>query len=157
MAERPKEEEIAKWHRWFAVEANNRAWTLTELAEPSEGQRAEALRTAYASAYHWSIVGTEENRMLSEMLLARAHVLAREPEQALRYAESTLRYLSGRESEPWQLAFAHAILADAAALAGNVELHGRHYPLARDIGESLGREDRAVFQATFDRVPAPSM
>ncbi len=146
MAERPKDEEIAKWNRWFAVEA-----------EPSGEQREEALLAAYASVYHWGQVGTEENRALGEMLLARVHVLAREPEPALRHAEASFRYFSGRESEPWQMALAHAMMADAAALAGDAEKHRGHYEQARDLGEALGDEDRSVVRATFDRVPTPGV
>jgi hypothetical protein len=30
MVKEPSTEEIARWDRWFAVETNNRAWTLAE-------------------------------------------------------------------------------------------------------------------------------
>ena len=155
MAERPQPEEIAKWHRWFAVEANNRAWQLTEQEEPTDEQRAETLLAAYASVYHWSQAGTEKHKAMGEMLLARAHVVAREPEAALRYAKSSYDYFTTHESDPWQVAFAHALIADAAALAGDSETHRHHYEIARKAGEGLGEEDRAVFLSTFNRVPAP--
>lgn len=155
MAERPQPEEIAKWHLWFAVEANNRAWQLTEQEEPTDEQRSEALLTAYVSVYHWSQAGTEKNKALGEMLLARAHVVAREPAAALRYAKSCHDYFTTRESDPWQIAFVHALMADAAALAGDSETHRSHYALARAAGEGLGEEDRAVFLSTFKRVPTP--
>ena len=155
MAERPQPDEIAKWHRWFAVEANNHAWQLTELEEPSDEQRQEALTIAYASVYHWSQVGTEKHRALGEMLLARAHVVAGQPVAALRYAKSCHDYFTARESDPWQIAFVHALMADAAALAGDLETHRRHYALARATGDGLGEEDRAIFLTTFSRVPTP--
>jgi hypothetical protein len=156
VAERPTDEEIAKWHRWFAIEANNRAWQLTELAEPTDDQRNEARLAAYASLYHWDKVGTDEHRALAEMLLARAHVLAHEPAHALRYAHSGYCYFSSRKSEPWQMAFAHALMADASALAGRPEEHREHYNLAREIGNALGEGDRSIFHATFQRVPEPA-
>ncbi len=155
MAERPDEKEVSKWHRWFAVDANNRAWRLSERDEPSEEERAEARLAAFASVFHWSKVGNEENRALAEILLARVHVLTRDADSARRHAETAFRYFGARESEPWQMAFAHAAMADAAALAGDSEKHYRHYELARGIGDALGEEDRSIFLATFDRIPKP--
>lgn len=148
--------EAEKWHRYFAVEANNRAWRLADLADITEEERTEAFRTAYASAYHWSAVGTEHNRAHAELLLARVHVLIREPEPALRYAHAAHQYFTGRASENWELAFAHAAMADASALGGDSAPHRQHYEQAHALGQQLDEEDRKIFLLTFNRVPRPS-
>ncbi len=147
--------EAEKWHRYFAVEANNRAWRLTELAAITEEQRHEAFRTAYASAYHWFAVGTEHNRAHAELLIARVHVLMREPKPALRYATSSYLYFTGRASEKWELAFAHAAMADACALGGDPASHRQHYEQASSLGQQLNEEDRKIFLLTFNQVPRP--
>lgn len=155
MAGQPQEEEIRKWHGWFARETNNRAWNLTEIADPTDEERKEALAVAFASAYHWSKIGTEHNRALAELLLARAHCVARAAGQAMWYAESAFGYFESHKSELSEMAFAHAILADAAALGGDAERHRLHYERAQEIGDTLEEEDRSIFRATFDRIPAP--
>ena len=53
------DEELQKWHRWFAVESNNRAWRLSEAASRSDAEDNEMLNAAHAAAFHWSKVGTE--------------------------------------------------------------------------------------------------
>jgi len=41
MPQQPTEEDLRKWHRRFAVEANNRAWTLSEKPELTTEERSE--------------------------------------------------------------------------------------------------------------------
>ena len=60
------------WHKYFAIEANNAAWTLSEsLADIS--LRTEVLDLAHASAWHWRVAGKEIHHMRSVMLLALVH------------------------------------------------------------------------------------
>jgi hypothetical protein len=137
------------------MEANNRAWPLTELEAPTDAQKAEALLAAYASVFHWTQVGTDRNRALGELLLARVHAVNGEAEPALRYARSGFAFLSAEDSQPWEMAFAHAMMADAAALSGDQSEHRLHYERAGKIGSSLDEEDRGIFLATFNRIPKP--
>jgi hypothetical protein len=39
--QRPTEDELRGWHRRFAVEANDRVWTLTEKLEVTSEERTE--------------------------------------------------------------------------------------------------------------------
>lgn len=156
MADQPNDEEIGKWHRRFAAECNNRAWSLSEAAIRSPSEDEEMLDAAHAAALHWRRIGTEINVARAEMLLGHVHALLGNGELAMRYAGASFAYLSAHGCDEWERAFAHAVLANAAAAAGNGELHLRHHGMAKDIGLALpNAEDRRIFEATFRRVPAP--
>ena len=64
-------------------------------------------------------------------------------------------YVTSHDSPAWEVAFAHAILANAAAARGEERLHAEHYTIARRLGAALEDEDRKVFDATFRAIPAP--
>ena len=156
MPDRPSDEEIRKWDRWFAVESNNRAWSLSEAETRSPEEEAEMLNAAHAAALHWSKVGTEHNAALAGMLLGRVHALLGHGDLAMRYAQPSFDYFTSRDSADWELAFAHAVLANAAWAAKETTLHARHYALAKELGEAMADvEDREIFEATFRRIPAP--
>jgi hypothetical protein len=156
MPERPDEEELHKRHRWFAVECNNRSWTLIERPERTADEDDELLLRAHAAAFHWQAIGTEEQRALADLLLAHTHALIGRPDFASRYAGRAYGFFSAERREPWQRAFAEAAMAHAAAVSGRTLEHAAHYQRAGEIGASLGKEDREIFLATFRTIPAPA-
>jgi hypothetical protein len=148
------EEQPDFWHRKFAVDANNRAWALAEKPELTADEARELLYAAYASAYHWSKIGTEEQFARAELLLGQAHARLGHGGLAMKFAMQAFNSITSRETEPWETAFAHAVLANAAAASGDWQLHGEYFRKAKALGESLADpEDRQVFLKTFDRVP----
>ena len=66
--------DITTWHKRFTVETNNRAWDLA-IQPRTPAQDREMLDAAHASAWHWSAIGTELNRMRATMLLAEVHAV----------------------------------------------------------------------------------
>lgn len=154
MTSAPPEDEVSRWHRRFAVDANNRAWALCEKPDLTPLEATELLYAAYAAAHHWSKVGTAEHAARAEMLLGHAHALLGHAGLAMRFATAAFDAIAARESAPWERAFAHAVLANAAASAGDWPLYREHYTKARQVGESLhDPEERDIFRATFDRIP----
>jgi len=155
MAERPAADDIAKWHRWFAIECNNRAWQLAEQADRSARETDEMLETAHAAALHWRAVGTELHVIRARLLLA--HVLALVDDRlAMAHARASFDHLTSRSRPDWELAFAHAVLANAARVSGERTLHERHYREAARLGDAIaGAEDKRIFMASFVRIPAP--
>jgi hypothetical protein len=74
----------------------------------------------------------------------------------MKFATAAFTSIGSRRSEPWEMAFAHAILAHAAAVSGNSELHAEHYGHAKVAGERLvDREDQDIFHATLRLIPFP--
>lgn len=149
------EEEDAKWSRKFAMEANNAAWRLSERTQRSPEQDQAMLHAAHAAAHHWAAIGTEVNRMRADMLLGHVHALLGDGFRALAYAQKAFRYVTSHASEPWEVAFAHVVLANAAAAAGDRGLHEENHRKAREIGAALPADERPIFEATFRVVPAP--
>ena len=41
-------EDVDKWHKWFAVESNNRAWRLAEQTTRTPAEDEEMLNSAHA-------------------------------------------------------------------------------------------------------------
>jgi hypothetical protein len=122
----------------------------------TEAENAEMLNSAHAAAWHWSRVGTELQNARATTLLGHVHALLGLP-TALPYARRSFDYVQSNASPPWEVAFAHAILAGAAAAVGDGELHARHYESARELGAAIAEpEERAIFDATFRVVRRPA-
>lgn len=154
--EAPTPEDLEKWHRWFAVECNNRAWQLAEQQSRSPAEDEEMLHRAHAAALHWSQVGGEPEQARAAMLLGHAHALLRDGKRALKYARQAFDYVASQDdTAPWELAFAHAVLANAAAANDESSLHATHYARAKALGGALSDEERAIFDATFRVIPPP--
>lgn len=147
--------DAAEWHRYFAALCNNRAWELAEK-ERTAAEDAELLNIAHASAWHWGEVGNELNRMRAKTLLAEVHASLGLGESALRLADEIRRYFLDRETDDWEIAYAHVIHAHAAAAAGETGLHASSYAAAAEAVAAIrDEEDRRVVMQTFDRVPRP--
>lgn len=146
-------EDAAAWHRRFAVASNNRAWDLSERTRSTAEDR-EMLDAAHASAWHWTKVGTEPNRMRAVMLLAEVHALLGFGQSALAYAEEMRTYLLGAQSPDWEVAFVHTVHAHAASAAGETEKHRTSYRLAVAALEAISNEkERSIVASTFSQVP----
>jgi hypothetical protein len=148
-------EEATAWHRRFAAAANNRAWELSvQTRNAAEDQ--EMLNAAHASAWHWTKVGTELNRMRAAMLLAEVHALLGLGQSALAYAEKMRTYFLGVQSPDWEVAFVHVVHAHAASAAGETEKHRASYGLAVAALEAVSNdEERGNVASTFGHVPKP--
>ena len=143
------EDELRKFHRHFAIECNNRAWRLSEARRRTVAEDFEMLDAAHAAAFHWSKVGNELHAARAAMLLGHVHALLGHGAAAMGYARSSFDYVAARESPVWEVAFAHAVLANAAGAARDSATHTRHYATARVLGAALDEEDRSYFDAMF--------
>jgi hypothetical protein len=153
MAETPTPEMIARMHRFFAVECNNGSWDLIEKADRTEQDDRNMLYMAYSAAYHWSIIGTPLNGARADMLLSQVHSALSQGDAAMVYARRALNFCENNTCEDWDLAFAHAGIALAAGVAGEADLHRRHYALAKQHGEAIkDEEDRRIFKENFAKI-----
>jgi len=150
------EDDMNDWHRQHAARSNNRAWALS-TTNRSETEDREMLNAAHASAYHWSVVGTELHNMRATMLLAEVHSALGMAESAVGYANDMWAYFTNQSAVPdWELAFAHTIYAHAALVAGNKDLYKSSYEQAQQsIANIADDEDRTIVLETFDLLPNP--
>jgi hypothetical protein len=156
MATPPAAEDLARWHRWFAVQSNNRAWQLADQATRTDAENDELLNAAHAAALHWTAIGTPQHSARATMLLAHAHAACGDGPLALRYARASHSYFVSNDTPDWEVAFSHAVMAHAAAAAGDRQLHVAHYDAARAAGAAIEQgEDKAIFDASFATIPTP--
>lgn len=146
----PPQADIDKWHRWFAVECNNRAWELADQPERTEEQIKTMLCCAFASSWHWDQVGSEINTARAEALLAWVHAVAGQGAAALQHA-SRARTLIDRPVDnvgTWDRAFMPVAEAMAAQAAGKRDLHRTAYARLNPVRGTL---DDPVDLEVFDR------
>lgn len=154
MAELPTPEELARFHRYFAIECNNSAWELSANPGRTPHENREMIYRAYAAAFHWAAIGSPLNNARAEVTLAHVHALLGHSDLALEFAQSCLEYFQENPAEDWDLAFAHFAMAHAAAAARDSVLHARHYAEARRLGEAIvDEEDRRIFLEELTNIP----
>lgn len=147
MAEAPAPEDL-----------NNRAWRLAEKSTRTRAEDEEMLKAAQAAAQQWEKDGDEIKRARAAILLGQVHALLGDGKRALHYAREAFAYVTEHDDTPaWQVAFAHAVMANAAAANDERSLHTTHYTRAKTLGSALtDEEERALFEATFRTVPVPA-
>jgi len=154
-AQDPSPEEIAKWNRRFAIEMNGLAWDHAERPARTPAQEEEMIHAAHAAALHWSRAGTELNRARADMLLGQAHALAGDGKLAMFHARRCQDYYSAHEVKDWEIAFVHAVLANAARAAGDEAVYAEHYAMATKLREAIADpEDREIFDRTYNHIGA---
>lgn len=157
MAEVPSLEEAQTWQKRLASQANNRAWTLAEQTTRTAADDAEMIDAAHAARHLWRQLGVESSCAHADMLLGHVHALTGHGRSAMTFASAAQAYFLGRDSAPWERAFAHAVLANAAYADRQVDLHRSEYAAAQAAAEALtDPEDRQLFNATFAVVPKPA-
>jgi len=154
MSDAQQTSDASAWHRKLAA-ACNRAW---ELSVPDRGpaEDREMLNAAHASAWRWSQVGSELNRMRATMLLAEVHALLCFAQSAPAYATEMREYFLRIGAPEWETAFVHVIHAHSPAAAGAREQLISSYELATAAPAAIQDEEkRSIVAKTFGHVPAP--
>jgi hypothetical protein len=156
MEQQSSQDEEQRGRRRLAATANNRAWDLAELGLRSADEDAEMLDAAHAARFLWNGIGNEKNVANADLLLGQVYALLGNGALAMRYANRAFSFFSRGPSLPLELAFAHAVLANAASADGDAALHGLHYRQAAVAAEGITvPENRKIFDATFRVVPKP--
>ena len=157
MNEKPTAEEVARWQRRFASQANNRAWALSEQATRSEREDEEMRHAAHAAMYFWRVVGDAKNQAHAAQLIAHTYAILKQPRAAAQYLERCLPTFLEESANPWERALAHAVAANVASVSGQAEDHAHHYSQAIKLTAALkDAEERAIIEATVRVVPAPA-
>lgn len=143
--------DVAKAHRWFAVELNNQAWDLVEAESRTAEQVDAMIHAAHAACYHWRQAGNPLNDQRALCLLANAYNVAGDYAAATRYARQCVE-LSGQNAEvetPFDRATAFECLARALACAGQTDEARQIKQLAREAAERIAEADD---RQAFDRM-----
>lgn len=156
MAGKPTPDEVALWQRRLASQANNRAWTLTELLDRSPSDDEEMLHAAHAAMYFWRMVGDPGNHAHAAQLLAHVYALLKLPEPAARYLSQAAPHFEQGSVAPWELAFFHAVAANVAFAQDDAAAHVSHYAQAQAAADQIADpQTRDMFAATLRVIPTP--
>ena len=156
MSNEPKDLRPESWHRYFAVECNNLAWSLAAKQNRTAEETRTMLDAAHSASWHWRIAGNELNQIRADMLVAETQALAGFGASAWNLATSVLEYIRSHPSPDWELALAHAIHAHAAYVAEELEQYRQSYQNAEvAIGRIADKEDQRIVMETFYHVPKP--
>ena len=132
--------------RYLAVDLYNHTWTLLEDTSTPERQDA-VVHCAHASAWHWSRVGTAQNRAIAEWQLSRVYAVLARPEPALHHAQRAHDLAQEVGDVPWLVASAYEALARAYAVAGDRDEARRWRDRAIEALDAVDDpEDRAVVE-----------
>lgn len=140
--------------RSLAVELFNHAWTLLDKEDRSEADQEQVIHCAHASAWHWSRVGTAENRAISEWQVSRVYSTLQRGEPAVHHARLALAFAEIVPDAPWVRASAYEGLARAYAVAGqpDIALEWRERAVAA-LDDVDDPEDRAVVERDISTLP----
>lgn len=149
MAETPFD--LAKAHRWFAVECNNQAWDLYELPQRTAAENERMIHAAHAACFHWLHAGDDLHHLRAQCLLSSAYAAAGLGKAAVRHAQRCLQlsHTAGDRQTPFDRATAHGCAAVAYALAGQPAEAGDQRSLAEEAAGQLSADDRGVFDGLF--------
>jgi tetratricopeptide (TPR) repeat protein len=153
MAEAPFD--VARAHRWFAVELNNEAWDALEAGDRSPEDTERMIHAAHGACYHWLHAGDLLNHLRAQCLLTTTYAAAGHTEAALRHAAKTLSLSeqAGDDQTAWDRATTWGCAALAYRLAGRhdeaVEMQEKATEASKGFDDS---GDHDVFEKLFPRV-----
>lgn len=154
--EHPTQEELARFHRYFAVEANNEAWQRT-LDEVANMEHRAMLNAAHAAAYHWAEVGNDLNAFRATLLLAHVHAYCGHGALAWAYAMECNEYFARNVVAGWEASFTLMIIAQAAHVDGRTAEHRMYYDRAVEhIATIEDPADREIVELTWKNIPSPA-
>jgi len=156
MTDHPSPQETAAWQKRLAAQANNQAWSLAESDARTPEQDEEMLQAAHAAMYFWKIVGDASHRAHAAQLVAHVYALLGLPRPARHYLQQSQPFFLEQDSAPWEQAFAHAVAANVAAAAGDVQAHALHHAQAQRLIATLqDAQEQEMLDATMRVIPRP--
>jgi hypothetical protein len=141
-------------HRRTAAETFNGCWELLENTSRTDENNRELLTLAFASRYHWSRVGAEEQMIMGDWMVSRAAAAIGEAHLAVRFAQRAYDRAQDADVPDWLGASVCEGLARAHAANGDLALRNQWYEAAEDLVERIeDHESKALIADQLDSVP----
>lgn len=131
--------DLSDAHNHFSSACFNRTWEFIEKKKKTAGENNEMIATSFASLWHWMqrTDHSAENFSVAYWQLSRVFVLAKEPENALKYAKLCLANSKGKDIEPFYLAYAYEALARAEMILKNKDKMNLYLKKSLIISEKI--------------------
>ncbi|MBN2464864.1 hypothetical protein JXD38_04490 [candidate division WOR-3 bacterium] len=144
----------AELHKKLAIDTFNETWNYIDKKDRTPEDDAEMLHLIHASRYHWGKVGTALEFARGDQMLSKVYATLKQPELALRFAESCLALCQRNGIADFDIAFAYASMSEAHLLAGSKPEALRYYGLAEQAAEQIAKqEDRDYFLSVLHALP----
>jgi hypothetical protein len=150
MTEEPKMT-ATEFHKKMAVDLFNATWDYIDKADRSPEDVDAMLLSAYASCYHWSVIGEPLNQQRGQWMISRVYAVLGRGEPALYHAQRCLDITKQNNIGDFDAAFANEAMARAYAALGNKLECAKYYDLAKEAGKNIAsKEDRDYFYQDLD-------
>ena len=135
--------EEQKMHHYMGIEMNIQTWNLLGKEDRNEKDDARMLNFAQASLYHWrkSHKYKPINEQRGQWMLSHVNAVLGKSEEALSYAEETLRLTIEQDLKDFDLAYSYEALARANAALGNKNECVKYLEKAEETGSLISNED----------------
>jgi hypothetical protein len=144
----------AELHKKLAIETFNETWHYMDKKDRSPEDDAAMLHLIHASRYHWGKVGTALEFVRGDQMISKVYVTLKQPELALRFAESCLDLCRRNGIADFDIAFAYASMSEAHMLAGRKAEALKYFGLAEQAAEQIAKkEDRDYFLGVLRAIP----
>jgi len=141
-------------HRQIATKTFSRCWDLLERRDRTRDDDAELLATAFASRYHWTHAGEEEQRIVGDWMISRAAADVGEAHLALTYAQRAYDAAQDTEVKDWLLASVAEGLTRAYAANGDVASREQWRTTTEElIAQIKDNEDRDLIAEQVASIP----
>jgi hypothetical protein len=111
----------AQEQRTVAAATFNRCWELLDTAGRTGDQDRELLTSAFASRYHWSLIGDVDQLITSDWMVSRAAAALGESHLAVTFARLANDAAEGAAVPDWLVASTAEGMARAYLAAGEHE------------------------------------
>ncbi len=144
----------SEWHQALGIDLNGETWGFLTRVDRSPKDDEAMIRTAYASAYHWSKAPqrTPANQARADWLISHVHVTLGRNEVALHHAELCLSQTEQAGLIDFDHAYAHEAMARALAAQARPDEARTHLDKAKAV-RIADEEDRSIFEADLAAGP----
>jgi hypothetical protein len=141
-------------HQDIAVSTYNACWGLLEKESRTPDEDRELLTLAFASSYHWSFVGGQEQAIISSWMISRAAAAVGDGALAINFAQHAYDLAHDAAVPDWLIASVHEGLARACAAIGKGRARDEWYAAAIELADRIeNQEYRALIADHLDSVP----
>ena len=145
-----------KMHHYMGIEMNIQTWNLLGKEDRNEKDDARMINFAHASLYHWRKSHKYQpiNEKRVQWMLSHVYAVLGKSEEALSYAEKTLRLTSEQDLKDFDLAYSYEALAHANAALGNKKECTKYLEKAQEAGTLISNEeDKKYFNSDLESAP----
>ncbi len=140
----------------MGIEMNIQTWNLLGKDDRNEQDDVRMINFAKASLYHWQKSPKYEpiNEQRGQWMISHVYAVLGKGEDALKYAEETLRLTTAHDFKDFDLAYAYESMARAHAALGNKNECRNFWAKAQGASENIkNAEDKKYFDGDLVSEP----